>query len=75
MNYPPQESEALGCIVAVPTNIVLGDLGVQSEKAFNAPRLSEDVSRVAQLRGFDDDSFLSVENVFISKQIDEAGPT
>lgn len=50
------------------------DLGVQSEKAIHNPGLGEDVSRVAQLRAFDDNSFLNVENVFIAKQTDPARP-
>src|SRR5664280_3359141 len=74
MNYTPQESEPLGCIIAVSPDVVLRDLGVQSEKGIHAPGLGEDVSRVAKLRSFDDDAFLNVENVFIPKQIDPACP-
>jgi hypothetical protein len=50
------------------------DLGVQSEKGIHAPRLGEDVSRVAKLRGFDDHGFLNVEDIFLPKQIDPACP-
>ena len=67
MNHAPQKAQPLGCVVAVPTDVVLRDLGVQSEKGIHAPGLGKDVSRVAELRGFDDNGFLNVENVFIPK--------
>src|SRR5271157_4624165 len=75
VNHAPQKAQSLSCIVAVPADVVLCGLGVQSEKVIHAPGLGEDVSRVAKLRGFDDDSFLKVENVFVPKQIDPACPT
>src|SRR5271157_3543436 len=74
MNHAAEKAQSLGCIVAVPPDVVLRDLGVQSEKGIHAPGLGEDVSRVAKLRGFDDDGFLNVENVLISKQIDPTCP-
>src|ERR1035438_4199853 len=74
MNYTPQESEPLGCIIAVSPDVVLRDLGVQSEKGIHAPGLGEDVSRVAKLRGFYDHGSLNVADVFIPKQIDPACP-
>src|SRR5271167_2367818 len=74
MNNPPQKAQPLGCIVAVSPDVVLRDLGVQSEKSIHASGLGEDVSRVAKLRGFDDDGFLNVEDVFLPKQIDPACP-
>jgi len=74
VNHAAQKAEPFGCIVAVPPDVVLRDLGVQSEKGIHAPRLGEDVSRVAKLRGFNDHGFLNVENVFIPKQIDSTRP-
>src|ERR1019366_9502689 len=74
VDHPPQKAQALGCIVVVPTDVVLRGLGVQGKKGIHAPRLGEDVSRVAKLRGFYDDGFLNVENVFLPKQIDPACP-
>ncbi len=74
MNHAPQKAHPLGCIIAVSPDVVLRDLGVQSEKGIQVPGLGEDVSRVAKLRGFDDDGFLNIENVFIPKQIDPACP-
>ena len=74
MNHPPQKTQPFGCIVAIPSNVVLGDLGVEGKKAVHASGLAEDVSRVAQLRSFDDDGFLYIENVFVAKQIDPARP-
>ena len=67
MNYTPQESEPLGCIIAVSPDVVLRDLGIQGEKGIQVPALGKDVSRVAKLRGFDDHGFLNVEDVFIPK--------
>ena len=72
MNHAPQKAQPLGRIVAVPPDVVLRDLGVQSEKGIHAPGFGKDVSRVAKLRGFDNDGFLNVENVFLPKQIDPA---
>src|SRR5271157_3136457 len=72
MNHPPQKAQPFGGIIAVPTDVVLRDLGVQSEKGIYVPGLGENVSRVAKLRSFDDDAFLNVENVFLPKQIDPA---
>src|SRR5208283_5505800 len=72
--HPPQKAQPFGGIIAVPTDVVLRDLGVQSEKSIHVPGLGEDVSRVAKLRGFYDDGFLNVENVFLPKQIDPARP-
>ena len=69
MNHPPQKTQPFGCIVAISSNVVLGDLGVEGKKAVHASGLAEDVSRVAQLRSFDDDGFLYIENVFVAKQI------
>src|SRR5271157_4683201 len=74
MNHPPQKAQPFGGIIAVPTDVVLRDLGVQSEKGIHVPGLGEDVSRVAKLRSFDDNAFLNVENVFLPKQIDPACP-
>ncbi len=74
MNHAAQKTQPLGRIVAVSPNVVLRDLGIQSEKAIHAPGFGEDVSRVAELRGFDDHGFLNVENVFFPKEIDPACP-
>src|SRR5271157_5945640 len=74
MNDAAQKAQALGCIVAVPPNVVLCDLGVQGEKGIQVPGFGKDVSRVAKLRGFDDHGFLNFENVFIPKKIDPARP-
>src|ERR1019366_895536 len=74
VDHPPQKAQALGCIVVVPTDVVLRGLGVQGKKGIHAPRLGEDVSRVAKLRGFDDHGFLNVEDIFLPKQIDPACP-
>src|SRR5271157_4908744 len=74
MNHPPQKAQPFGGIIAVPPDVVLCDLGVQSEKGIHVPGLGEDVSRVAKLRGFDDDAFLNVEDVFLAKQINSACP-
>jgi len=70
VNHAPQKAQALGCIVAVPPNMFLRDLGVQGEEAVHAPRFGEDISCMAELWGFDDDGFLNVEDVFLPKQID-----
>ena len=67
MNHAPQKGQPLGCIIAVSPDIVLRDLDVQSKKTVHAPGFGEDVRRVAELRGFDDYSFLNVENIFIPK--------
>ncbi len=67
MNHAPQKAKPFGCIVAVSPDVVLRDLGVQGKKGIHVPRLGEDVSRVAKLRGFDDHGFLNVEDVFIPK--------
>ena len=69
-----QKSEPLSGIVAVPPNVVLGDLGIQGKKTVHIPRFGEYISRVAELRGFDDDSFLDVENVFVAKHVDPSRP-
>src|SRR5271165_4427548 len=74
MNHTAQKAEPFGCIVAIPPNVVLRDLGVQGKKTVHTSRLGEDVSRVAKLRGFYDDGFLNVEDVFLPKQIDPACP-
>src|ERR1019366_790516 len=74
VNDAPQKAQLLGCIIAVSPNVVPRDLGVQGEKRIHIPRLGEDVSRVAKLRGFDDHGFLNVENVLLPKQIDPACP-
>ena len=74
MNHAAEKAQPFGGVVPVPANVVLRDLCIQSEKAIHAPGFGEDVRRVAELRGFDDDGFLNVENVFLPKQIDEAGP-
>src|ERR1039458_460633 len=74
MNYTPQESEPLGCIIAVSPEVVLRDLGIQGEKGIQVPGLGEDLRCVSKLRGFYDDGFLDVENVFRPKQIDPACP-
>src|SRR5271166_5470975 len=74
MNRPPQKAQPLGYIVAVPTDVVFRDLGVQSEKGIHASGFGEDVSRVAKLRSFHDNAFLNVENVLIPKKIDPACP-
>jgi hypothetical protein len=41
VNYAAQKAELLGCIVAVPTDVVFRDLGVQSEKGIHAPGLAK----------------------------------
>src|SRR5664280_2856306 len=74
VNHAPQKAQPLGCIIAVSPDVVLRDLGVQSEKGIHASGFGEDVSRVAKLWGFYDDGFLNVENVFLPKQIDPACP-
>src|SRR6516162_8521514 len=74
VNHAPQKAQALGCIVAVSPNVDLCNLGIQCEEAVHAPRFGEDVSRVTELWGFDDDSFLDVEDVFVAEQIDPACP-
>ena len=74
MDDASQKSEPLGGVVVVPPNVVLGDLGVQSEKAIHVPGLGEDVRRVAELRAFDHGSFFDIENVFVAKKIGPAGP-
>ena len=74
VNHAPQKAQPLGGVVAVSPNVVLRDLGVQSEKGIHASGLGEDLSRVAKLRGFDDDSFLNVEDIFVAKQVHSACP-
>ena len=74
MNHAAEKAQPFGCIVAVSTDVVLRGPGVQGKKGIHAPRLGEDVSRVAKLRGFYDDGFLDVENVFLPKQIEPACP-
>ena len=74
MNHAAEKAQPFGGVVPVSPNVVLRDLGVQSKKTVHAPGFGEDVRRVAELRGFDDYGFLNVENVFLPKQIDEAGP-
>src|SRR5271157_5717415 len=59
VNHTPQKAQPFGGVIAVASDVVLRDLGVQSEKGLRAPRLGEDVSRVAKLRGFDDYAFLN----------------
>ena len=56
-------------MVAVSADVVLRDRRVQSEKAIHDPGFVENISGVAELRGFDD-SFLNVEDVFVAKQVD-----
>ena len=74
MNNPPEKPQPLRCIIAVPPNVVLRDLGVKGKKAVHRPRFRENVRRVAQLRSFNDNRSLNVENVFVAKQIDPTGP-
>src|SRR5208337_56219 len=74
VNHAPQKSQPLGRIVTVSPDVVLRNLGVQSEKAIHVPRLTEDVRRVAKLRGFDHDGLLNIENVLFPKQVDPACP-
>ena len=74
VNHAPQKAQALGYVVAVSPNVVLGDLGVQGKKTVHAPGFGEDISCMAKLRGFDDNSFLDIENVFLTKQVDPARP-
>jgi len=74
VNHAAEKAQPLGSIVAVAPDVILCDLGVQSEEAIHVPGLGEDVCSVAQLRGFDNDGFLNVENVFIPKQINPACP-
>jgi len=74
VNHTPQKAELFSGVVPVPSNVVLRGLGIQSEKAIHVPWIGKDVSRMAKLRGFDDNGFLNVENVFIPKQIDLACP-
>jgi hypothetical protein len=74
VNHAPQKAQALGCIVAISPNVVLSDFGVQGKKTVHAPWFSKYISRVAKLRGFDDNSFLNVENLFLAKQVDPARP-
>jgi len=72
MNHASQKLKVLGCIVAVPPDVILCDLGVESKKAIHASGPGEDVCSMAQLRSFNHNRFLNVENVFGSKQIDPA---
>jgi len=72
VNHAPQKAQSLACIVAVLPNVVFSDLRVQAKKTVHAPGFGKYVSRVAKLRGFDDNSFLNVENVFVAKQVDPA---
>jgi hypothetical protein len=74
MNDPAQKAQPLGCIVAVSSDVVLCDLGIHVEKALHASGFGEGVWRVAQLRNFDQNRSLNVEDVFISKQVDSARP-
>jgi len=74
VNDAPQKAQVLGCIVAISPNVVLSDFGVQGKKTVHAPWFSKYISRVAKLRGFDDNSFLNVENLFLAKQVDPARP-
>ena len=73
VDHASQKSEPLGCILSVPPNIVLRDRCIEPKKTLDSPRLREDVSGVAKLRGFHNNGFLNVENVFLAKQIDPAG--
>src|SRR5271157_5644659 len=74
VNHAAEKAQPFGCIIAVSPDVVLRDLGVQSEKGIQVPGFGKDVSRVAKLRGFDDHGFLNIEDVFIPKQIDPARP-
>src|SRR5271166_4710892 len=74
VNHASEKAQPFCCIIAVPTDVVLGDLRIQSEKGIHASGLGEDVSRMAKLRGFYGHGFLHVENVFLPKQIDPACP-
>ena len=69
MNHAAEKAQPFGGVVAVPANVVLRDLCIQSEKAIHAPGFGEDVRRVTQLRGFHDHGFLNVENVLLPKKI------
>ena len=66
--HASQIAQALGCIVAISPNVVLSDFGVQGKKTVHAPGFSKYIGRVAKLRGFNDNSFLNVENVFLAKR-------
>src|SRR5271166_634856 len=74
VNHAPQKAQPLGGVVAVSPNVVLGDPGVRGEKAVYAPRLGKHICRVAQLRGFDDNGLLNVEDIFVAKQVHSACP-
>jgi len=54
MNHPPQKAQPFGGIIAVPTDVVLRDLGVQSEEGIHVPGLGKHVGCVTELWGFDD---------------------
>jgi|SRR6516162_922142 len=68
VNHAPQKAQALGYVVAISPNVVLSDLGVQGKKTVHTPGFSKYIGRVAKLRGFNDNSFLNVENVFLAKR-------
>ena len=68
VNHAPQKAQVLGYIVEVSPNVDLGDLGVQGKKTVHTPGFSKYIGRVAKLRGFNDNSFLNVENVFLAKR-------
>ena len=74
VNRAPQKTQALGYLVAVSPNVVLGDLGAQGKKTVHARAFGEDISGMAKLRGFDNNGFLDVENAFLAKQVDPARP-
>jgi hypothetical protein len=74
VNHARQKAQSLGCIVAIPPDIVLRDPGVKSKEAVHVSGFGKDVGRVSQLWSFDDDGFLSLENVFIPKQINPVRP-
>jgi hypothetical protein len=66
----PRESEPFADVVTVASNVLLADLDIQGEEALHTSGLSENVSSVSQLRRLDYDSFVEIENIFITEEID-----
>src|SRR5439155_19638422 len=51
------------------SNVALGSLGVEDEKAIHVPGFRENIRGVAQWRRLDNHCFFYLEDVFITKEV------
>ena len=69
----PQETQAFPDVVPIVPDILLGDPSMQAEETLHASWFGKDLGGMAQLRCFDDNRLLQVENVLTAKQVDASG--